>query len=70
MDINLDTLIHIAADSVAQLRRCDVYRVLHESHYSGCFQRMIDYLQAKRPDLRDEVQDCQQDLTRELGVMA
>lgn len=62
MDINPDTLIKIAADSVFQLRRPDVMRVMIEASYCGILALMAQYITSKREDLRDEVADCFADL--------
>lgn len=68
--INPENFIKIAADSVMQLRRIDVYRVLLEAYHCGALRLMADYILGNRPDLRDEVADCQADLIAEMGVVA
>jgi hypothetical protein len=45
--------IKIAADSIDQLRRVDVFRVLNT--YSNKSKELGDYIKSKRPDLVDEV---------------
>lgn len=51
-----DTAIAIAADSVATLRRPDVFRVLD---HNGAEMRgeLADYISTSRPDLAAEVAD-------------
>lgn len=52
----LDLLITIAADSLASLRRVDVYRVLNEAP-ADQRTRLADHISTERPDLTDEVSD-------------
>ena len=47
--------IRIAADSVQQLRKVDVYRVLETCSDA---QSVADYIVANRPDLKSEVIEC------------
>jgi hypothetical protein len=50
---NPEQAIKIAADSIEQLRRVDVFRVLDE--YSNKSKELGDYIKSKRPDLVAEV---------------
>lgn len=52
--------IRIAADSVAELRRCDVFRVLDTTREQA--ERVRAYIEQHRPDLADEVHDCWEEL--------
>lgn len=47
--------IKVAADSIQELRRVDVYRVLIESNRSEFRLALADYIKGKRPDLAGEV---------------
>lgn len=53
--------ITIAADSVGQLRRCDVFRVL-EWCPAERRAELAGWLVAERPDLAGEVAECLADL--------
>ncbi len=57
----MDQYIAIAADSVATLRRPDVYRVIE---WAPADERQVlaKYISASRPDLADEAADCLADL--------
>lgn len=57
----MDMYIQIAADSVEQLRKPDVFRVLDECPTKD--RRMLaDYICDARKDLVDEVADCLDEL--------
>jgi len=60
MAIYCPTAIKIAADSIEQLRRCDVFRLLDT--YADDRQDMAEYIRHHRPDLAGEVTDCLMDL--------
>ena len=49
-------MIRIAADTVQELRRCDVFRCL--DWYADMRQEFGEWIAANRPDLADEVADC------------
>lgn len=57
---NLENFIKVAADSIEQLRRVDVLRVL-ESNGSRMVQ-LANYITDKRPDLAKEVAECMEDI--------
>ncbi|ATI15667.1 hypothetical protein [Bordetella phage vB_BbrM_PHB04] len=60
---DMEHLIKIAADSVEQLRRTDVMRVLESA--GGSSRALAQYIAARRPDLGDEVDEVMRD---ELGI--
>lgn len=56
---DLEVFIKVAADSIAQLRKVDVLRVLISN---GMRQKQLArYICAKRPDLEQEVKECMRD---------
>lgn len=55
------TLLAIAADSPADLRRCDVYRVVEAAQDAG-MAGFADWLAGERPDLEDEILTAQADI--------
>lgn len=48
---NFLTIIHIAADSVGQLRACDLSRVVETAFEMGCLEALVVWLTAQRHDL-------------------
>jgi len=56
-DADMARLIAVAADSIAELRRLDVYRVLVESNRRQHRAAIAAYIKRERPDLADEVDD-------------
>ena len=60
----LDHMIKIAADSVEQLRKPDVYRVL-DAAPADKVAALARYIANKRPDLADEVGDV---MSEEIGI--
>jgi len=56
-----DSCIAIAADSLAKLRKCDVYRVLSEAPADDR-AALADYIITGRPDLSSEVSDVLDEL--------
>src|SRR5688500_3530572 len=54
-------LILIAADDVSELRRCDVFRVVEASYTVRGVEpgRLAEWLIEERPDLTQEVAECQ-----------
>lgn len=54
--------IRIAADSIAQLRKVDVYRVLEMCSNA---QDVSEYIIENRPDLKDEVIGCLEEMEAE-----
>jgi hypothetical protein len=54
---NLENFIKVAADSVLELRRVDVYRVLIESNRKEIQLPLAAYIRAHRPDLIIEVNE-------------
>ena len=63
LDFPCSAFIKIVADTPAQIRRCDVYRLLNTvpiRHRST----LIDYLAFERPDLGTEVEECLQDIVQ------
>ena len=56
-------LLTIAADSPAQLRRPDVYRVVSAACDMACASAFCDWLAALRPDLQAEITECLQELS-------
>lgn len=55
--LRLDQIIKISADSIATLRKCDVFRVLDAALDIGCHGTMIIYICESRVDLRQEVKE-------------
>jgi len=56
-------LLTLAADSPAQLRRSDVYRVVRDAEDMGCASAFCDWLAALRPDLQTEITECFEELS-------
>lgn len=54
---DMEQYIKVAADSIEQLRKTDVYRVLVESNRAEFRQDIATYIKANRPDLAREVDD-------------
>lgn len=54
---DMEAYIKVAADSIADLRKTDVYRVLVESNRAALRQDIATYIKANRPDLAKEVDD-------------
>jgi hypothetical protein len=60
--------IRISADSVEQLRKIDVYRVLDSCprvsrhNPNGCAKEVALYIIQHRPELRQEVIDCMSEM--------
>ena len=52
----------LAADSPAQLRQCDVFRVVDAAYDASCGLAFCLWLANERPDLAVEIHACQQDL--------
>lgn len=55
--MTLDQAVSIAADSIATLRQCDVYRVI-DSCDSASRARVVRELATARPDLAAEAYEC------------
>lgn len=56
---DLEVFVKVAADSIAELRKVDVLRVLTSN---GMRQRpLARYICANRPDLAQEVRECMKD---------
>lgn len=53
-------MIRIAADTVQELRRCDVFRVL--DWYADMRHDFAEWIVTNRPDLADEVADVMAEL--------
>jgi|NGEPerStandDraft_6_1074524.scaffolds.fasta_scaffold19618_6 hypothetical protein len=66
--------IRISADSVEQLRKIDVYRVLDfcprvsRRNPNGTAKEVAPYIIKHRPELRQEVIDCMAEMGCELRV--
>ena len=52
------SILLLAADNWAQLRRCDVYRVLAAARDAGCLMEFADELMSERQDLSGEAYEC------------
>lgn len=54
-----------AADNVAELRGCDVYRVVENcwENFSGSITGFIGWLEAQRPDLKPRIDAALDELT-------
>lgn len=50
--------IKVAADSIQQLRRCDVFRLIDGASSGAAATSVANYIIRNRPDLRGEVDDC------------
>ena len=61
-----DFPIRMAADSVKQLRRSDVYRVL-ENTPEGQRRAMVGYLLSERPEFAEEIAGCLADMEAEVS---
>ena len=53
----MNKYIKIAADSIEQLRKQDVFRVL-ESAPTGKLNKVADFIKLNRPDLIEEAKEC------------
>jgi chemotaxis protein histidine kinase CheA len=68
--------IRISADSVEQLRKIDVFRVLDycprvsRQNANGTSKEVALYIVQHRPELRQEVVDCMSELGCELRIPA
>lgn len=60
--MNYTTLVQIATDIPAQLRRGDVFRVVETAHHAGCLTDFCAWLSHLRPDLCDEIGDCMREV--------
>ncbi|MBF6615612.1 MAG: N-6 DNA methylase [Candidimonas sp.] len=66
----VDALAHmvlIAADSIEQLRKPDVYRVLDQADTQQTLQAIASYIADERPDLAGEVSETLSDIVQERG---
>lgn len=60
--------IRISADSVDELRKSDVYRVLTQGVSDDSQrQQVADYIVKHRPELKDEVDEAMSDIAGELA---
>lgn len=55
-------IITLAADSYAELRRCDVFRVMDAASNVDSLLEFAATLISQRPDLRGEVEACVEEL--------
>ena len=55
--MNIDTHIQLVADSISEVRKCDVYRLI-ETADDSTLMFVVDYIKEHRPDLVDEVDAC------------
>ena len=60
--IDYATILHIAADSPAQLRSCDVFRVVEAAQNMEQLAAFCRWLTTLRPDLREEIDACQEEV--------
>ena len=60
-EFNPELHVKIAADSLAELRRCDVFRLLSQLDADER-SFMAQWITASRWDLRDEVASCLEDI--------
>jgi hypothetical protein len=51
-------IVKISADSVEQLRPCDVFRVVDSANEQGVMMAFGDWLRKKRPELTMKVVDA------------
>ena len=56
---DLEVFIKVASDSIAELRKVDVLRVLTSN--GMCQRPLARYICSKRPDLAHEVKECMED---------
>lgn len=54
----------IVADTPAEIRRCDVYRLL-DSCPEGQLDNIVNWLLDNRPDLGDEIRDVLSEIVEE-----
>lgn len=65
MSFSPANFVKIAADSIGQLRRSDVWRVLN-SCPSAHLQDMARFIRQNRPEYADEIDDCLWEIHDEL----
>ncbi len=63
-------IITLAADSYADLRRCDVFRVLDAANNVDSLLEFAATLVAERPELRAEVEECIEDIASPAFALA
>lgn len=59
--MNIDTHIKLVADSISEVRKCDVYRLLETAEEKDLLY-VVNYIKAHRPDLVNEVDECLKEL--------
>lgn len=52
----------LAADCIAELRKCDVFRVMSDGVNQGTVNQIANYIKRNRPDLSTEVDACLEEL--------
>jgi hypothetical protein len=62
LEQRLNMLIQAAADSLAELRKTDVMRVIESAEGSGLLEEMKTKIETERPDLKEEVAECIEEL--------
>lgn len=68
MELNrrLNMLIQAAADSLEELRECDVMRVIESANNCEVLEEMKTKIETERPDLKEEVAECIEELENEI----
>lgn len=63
----METMLPMVADSWAELRGCDVYRLLNAFSYERRSSLLLaaQHIANKRPDLASQIRDCQVELEQE-----
>lgn len=68
---HINRTLPMVADSIDQLRACDVYRLLNallDSHESKCVSEYAGLLASRRPDIRAEIESTADEIAIELGL--
>lgn len=68
--VDMESYIKVAADSIAELRKTDVFRVLVESNRMVHQDAIAAYIKSARPDLVGEVDDVMEEARAEREVTA
>jgi hypothetical protein len=53
-----ESILKWSADTPQRLRRGDVFRVIDAANNAGCLAGFKEWLLARRPDLKEEVEEC------------
>lgn len=67
---DMEQFIKVAADSIGELRKVDVFRVLVESNRAVHREAIADYIKGARPDLVGEVDEVMEEARTEFSGVA